>query len=58
MKVILNDLNSEDTFRIIFFSDTTEPWRNEFQKATPENVKAAITFVQDTTADGGTIAPL
>uniref|UniRef100_A0A915K1V8 Uncharacterized protein n=1 Tax=Romanomermis culicivorax TaxID=13658 RepID=A0A915K1V8_ROMCU len=50
MKVMLNDLDPGDTFNIIFFSTDSTLWKPESLRATPENVKAAQTYVADNSA--------
>lgn len=53
MKTILKELDKNDTFNILMFSDRNELWKTKSVLATEDNVKAAIQYVQDTVANGG-----
>ena len=47
-------LDPRDEFNVVRFSSDVEPWRPALQKATPDNVKDALTFVDQLEAAGGT----
>lgn len=53
MKTILNDLDQNDRFNILMFSDGTELWKREPVMATEHNKKAAIQHIQAAQAMGG-----
>lgn len=53
MKVILNDLKSDDKFNIVIFDDEAETWQTEFLIADAGNKKRAIDYVNSLNDDGG-----
>ncbi|MBK8815173.1 MAG: VWA domain-containing protein [Methylococcaceae bacterium] len=57
MKHALNNLHSNDYFRIIRFSKNAEEFTTEPVAATAENIKAGLHYVESLTADGGTEIP-
>lgn len=54
MKVALGKLRPADKFNLITFSDKVEKLAPEPIPGTPDNLKRAMAFVDDITADGGT----
>ena len=53
MKVIVNDLKSDDKFNIIIFNDGANTWQSEFLVANTENKKRAVDYVNTLRAGGG-----
>lgn len=51
---VLNNLNENDLFNIVDFSSDVRTYRNEPQEATPGNRSAAVSYVRNITAGGGT----
>lgn len=51
MRRILSDLNPNDLFNIIMFHSEHTRWKTESVKATPENVREAIAYVNDSVAE-------
>ena len=54
LRQALEALHPEDRFRLVAFSSTVRPFREDFVAATPENLRAARGFVDALRADGGT----
>ena len=54
MRRSLQKLRPNDTFRLIRFSSRATPFAPEAVPATPENIRAAIRWVDALTTDGGT----
>jgi Ca-activated chloride channel family protein len=50
----LNSLNPGDRFGLIDFDDQVKPFKTGLVRASRENVKEALSFVEHTEADGGT----
>lgn len=50
----LNSLNKGDRFNLIDFDDVIRPFKTGLIRATGEDVRAALSFVDGTEADGGT----
>jgi Ca-activated chloride channel homolog len=50
----LNQLSPQDSFHLISFSDTVEPFSNKPMPATSANIRKAIAHVQGLQATGGT----
>ena len=50
----LNSLNPGDRFGLIDFDDQVKPFKTGLVRASQENVKEALSFVDKTEADGGT----
>ena len=53
MKVIVNDLKSDDKFNIVIFDDEAETWQKEFLVANTDNKKRAVDYVNSLRDDGG-----
>ncbi len=54
LKYIVNSLNPGDRFGIVQFNTDAESFRHSLVDATPENRKAAVSFIDDLEARGGT----
>jgi len=54
LKRCLSNLNAEDRFAVIAFSDSLDPFANQFRPATLENVGQAMRFADRLRAGGGT----
>lgn len=54
LKYFVNALNPTDRFSIIEFNTDVEPFKSTLVTATPENKKAALSFIEDLEARGGT----
>ncbi|MFN7131079.1 MAG: VIT and vWA domain-containing protein, partial [Myxococcales bacterium] len=54
LKRCLTNLNKEDNFGIVAFSDSMNPFRNKLVRASPENVAQALQFADGLQAAGGT----
>ena len=54
LKRCLSNLNAEDRFAVIAFSDSLNPFANQFRPATAQNVREAIRFADALQAGGGT----
>lgn len=52
MNIILSELNSDDKFNIIMFSDTVERWQQSSVFGTKSNIQRAIDYVRRTNAEG------
>lgn len=48
-------MNENDKFNILMFSSEVEHWKSKFVPANKENVKRAIQYVLETSAEGGTV---
>ncbi len=53
MSTILHDMDSEDRFNIIMFSNSVHLWVTESVPATETNINEAEAFVRATEAAGG-----
>ncbi|XP_053151284.1 inter-alpha-trypsin inhibitor heavy chain H4-like isoform X2 [Hemicordylus capensis] len=54
MKKILEDLNPEDHFNLVFFSGSVLEWKPSLLQATEENIQLAKQYVQTIRAQGAT----
>jgi len=54
LRFALNTLNSQDSFNIISFESTPSILFNTTVMASPQNIKSALSFINNLTADGGT----
>ncbi|HEY9792175.1 MAG TPA: VIT domain-containing protein [Candidatus Obscuribacterales bacterium] len=54
LKYIINALNPQDRFSIVQFNTDVDSFKLHLVQATPENKKAALSFVEDMDARGGT----
>ena len=54
LKYLVNALNPSDKFSIVQFNTDVDAFKNSLVLATPENKKAAIAFINDMEAAGGT----
>jgi Ca-activated chloride channel homolog len=54
LKYIVEALNPADKFSIVQFSTDVESFKSQVVQATPENKKAAVAFIDDLEARGGT----
>jgi Ca-activated chloride channel family protein len=54
LKYLVNALNAGDKFNIVQFNTDVDQFRDNLVLATPENKKAAIAFIEDMEAHGGT----
>ncbi|MDR0520972.1 MAG: VWA domain-containing protein [Planctomycetaceae bacterium] len=50
----LEPLKSNHSLNLICYDDRFDPWKNQLVKATPENKKEAIRFIDNTVSRGGT----
>ncbi len=51
---LLGTLGSQDRFRLIKFSSSSDPWRNAWTQSSPSELRAAARWVDNLRADGGT----
>ena len=54
LKYIVNALNPEDRFSVVQFNTDVDSFKDKLVQATPENKKAAESFIDDLEARGGT----
>lgn len=54
LKYVINALNPADRFSIIQFNTDVDSFKSHIVQATPENKKAALSFIDDMEARGGT----
>lgn len=54
LKYIVNALNANDHFNIVQFNTDAERFKPNLAQATPDNKKAALSFIDDLEAHGGT----
>jgi Ca-activated chloride channel homolog len=54
LKYLVNALNPGDRFSIVQFNTDVDPFKPNLLAATPENKKAALSFIEDMEAAGGT----
>lgn len=54
LKYLVNALNPSDRFSIVQFNTDVDAYKTSLQQATPENKKAALSFIEDMDAAGGT----
>ncbi|HEY9788020.1 MAG TPA: VIT domain-containing protein [Candidatus Obscuribacterales bacterium] len=54
LKYIVNALHADDRFSIVEFNTDAEALKTQLLQATPENKKAAVAFIDDLEARGGT----
>lgn len=54
LRIALGRLRPQDRFNLLTFSDRVEPFAPAPLAASPDNLKRALTFVDDIVADGGT----
>lgn len=54
LKYLVNALNASDRFSIVQFSTDVDAFKTHLVAATPENKKAALAFIDDMEAAGGT----
>jgi Ca-activated chloride channel family protein len=54
LKRCLSNLNVEDRFAVVAFSDSLNPFANQFRPATSQNVREAMRFADALQAGGGT----
>ena len=54
LRQALTMLSRSDRFRLVAFSTRVVPFRDDYARATPENVQAARQFLDRLVADGGT----
>ena len=54
LKYLVNALNTNDHFSIVEFNTDVEQFKSSLVQATPENKKAAVAFIDDLDARGGT----
>ncbi|MFL5410649.1 MAG: VIT and vWA domain-containing protein [Myxococcales bacterium] len=54
LKRCLSNLNAEDRFAVIAFSDSLNPFANQFRPASAQNVREAMRFADALQAGGGT----
>ncbi|TMB36600.1 MAG: VWA domain-containing protein, partial [Deltaproteobacteria bacterium] len=54
LKRCLSNLNPEDRFAVIAFSDSLDPFSNQFRPASAQNVREAMRFADALRAGGGT----
>lgn len=54
LKYVVNALNPADRFSIVQFNTDAEALKTQLMPATPENKKAAVSFIDDLDARGGT----
>ncbi|MBP9093274.1 VWA domain-containing protein, partial [bacterium] len=54
LKYVVNSLSPADRFGLVNFSTDAESFRSSLAAATPENKKAAVAFIDDLEARGGT----
>lgn len=54
LKYVVNALNPADRFSIVQFNTDAEALKTQLMPATPENKKAALSFIDDLDARGGT----
>jgi Ca-activated chloride channel family protein len=54
LKYVINALNANDHFNIVQFNTDAERFKTSLVQATPENKKAALAFIDDLEAHGGT----
>ncbi len=54
LKYVVNALNPADRFSIVQFNTDAEALKSQLMQATPENKKAAVAFIDDLDARGGT----
>lgn len=54
MRYALDNLNANDTFQIIKFSETASPFAAEPARATPENVRRGLSYINGLEGEGGT----
>lgn len=54
LKYLVNALNPSDHFSVVQFNTDVDAYKNTLVQATPENKKAAIAFINDMEAAGGT----
>jgi Ca-activated chloride channel family protein len=54
LSYVVNALNANDRFNIVEFNTDVERFKTQLVAATPENKKAALTFIKDLEAHGGT----
>ncbi|KAH9492205.1 Inter-alpha-trypsin inhibitor heavy chain H3 [Bulinus truncatus] len=53
MKIILNDLQKEDRFNILFFSSEIRWWKDELVMVESETIQMALEFVESLNVAGG-----
>ncbi|HEY9869548.1 MAG TPA: VIT domain-containing protein [Candidatus Obscuribacterales bacterium] len=54
LKYVVNALNASDRFNVVEFNTDVEKFRSGLVAATPENKKAALAFINELEARGGT----
>jgi Ca-activated chloride channel family protein len=54
LKRCLSNLNAEDRFAVVAFSDSLNPFSNHLQDASPANVQRALGFAEELRSGGGT----
>jgi len=54
MRFIINNLASKDRFGIVTFSSSAEKFKKKLEKASEENKKKAVKFINEIEAGGGT----
>jgi Ca-activated chloride channel family protein len=54
LKYVINSLNAEDHFNVVSFASDVDSFKSSLVQATPENKKAALKFVDELEARGGT----
>lgn len=54
LKYVVNALNANDRFNVVEFNTDVEKFRSALVAATPENKKAALAFINELEARGGT----